>query len=117
MIIDSLILTNYRSHALSKFEFSPNLNIITGENASGKTNVVEAIYYLSLARSFRGVEDEELIKRGSEWSEIKAKIKEGVFSIDNIVIPKSCPICMEKTEIIAFMVDLLQPSGADFSVV
>ncbi len=77
MIIDSLTITNFRSHALSKFEFSPKLNIITGKNAVGKTNVMEAIYYLSLARSFRGVEDEELIKRGSDWSEIKASIKEG----------------------------------------
>lgn len=82
MIIKTLKLTNFRSHALSTFEFSPNLNIITGENAVGKTNVMEAIYYLSLARSFKGVEDSELIKKGSDWGEIRASIKEGETSKD-----------------------------------
>ena len=70
MYIRRINLHNYRNHKSKEFEFSPGINIITGENAVGKTNIVEAIYYLSLARSFRGVDDDELILNGEDYAEI-----------------------------------------------
>ena len=53
MKIDSLKLLNFRSYSSIYFEFNPNINIIYGLNGHGKTNIVEAIYALSLTKSFR----------------------------------------------------------------
>ena len=77
MIVKTLLVRDFRNHASKDFVFEPGINVITGPNASGKTNIVEAVYYLSLARSFRGVDDEDLITRGLEFSEIKSQVIEG----------------------------------------
>ena len=77
MIVKSLGIRNFRNHVLGEYEFGDGLNIITGPNASGKTNIVEAIYYLSLARSFRGVEDADIINHKSEISQVDAVVVEG----------------------------------------
>ena len=77
MQIKNLGLRNFRNHAYLNFEFSNNLNVLTGPNAVGKTNIVEAIYYLSLGRSFRANEDNALIKRNQDNAEISAVISEG----------------------------------------
>lgn len=77
MIVKSLSVRNFRNHTSSSFEFNPGINIVSGPNASGKTNIVEAVYYLSLARSFRGVDDEDIINQKSEYAEIDSRIVEG----------------------------------------
>ena len=77
MIIKTLSLKNFRNHSYISYEFSPKLNIFTGNNAAGKTNIAEAIYYLSLARSFRTTEDVELIQKGKQKAEISAICSEG----------------------------------------
>ena len=77
MFVKSLSVRNFRNHTYKDLEFSPGLNLISGVNASGKTNIVEAIYYLSLARSFRGVDDEDIIYRSSEYAEIDSLVVEG----------------------------------------
>ena len=77
MLIKKIGLRNYRNHHSLSFDFSEHLNVITGDNAVGKTNIVEAIYYLSLARSFRTSEDTDLIKKNQDKAEIEAVITEG----------------------------------------
>ena len=77
MIVKSLSVKDFRNHTRKDLEFKEGLNVITGPNASGKTNIVEAIYYLSLARSFRGVDDTEIINERSEYSQIDATVFEG----------------------------------------
>ena len=77
MIIESITLKNFRNHAYLAYDFSENLNILTGPNAAGKTNVVEAINYLSMARSFRTTEDSALIQKGKDHAEIIATCREG----------------------------------------
>ena len=77
MQIKNLRLKNFRNHSNQSFEFSDNLNVLTGPNGVGKTNIVEAIYYLSLGRSFRAVEDNDLIKKNQDRAEINAVITEG----------------------------------------
>ena len=52
---------NFRLLAGQKVEFSPGINVITGENAQGKTTLLEAVYLLTGARSFRTSFDRELI--------------------------------------------------------
>ena len=80
MIVKTLTLKNFRNHSFVSFEFQKNLNILTGENAAGKTNIVEAIYYLSLARSFRTTEFVDLIKKGRDKAEIYAVVSEGAIN-------------------------------------
>ena len=77
MLIKRIGLKNFRNHQSLSFEFSDHLNVLTGLNAVGKTNIVEAIYYLSLGRSFRTSEDVDLIKKNHERAEIDATILEG----------------------------------------
>ena len=77
MFVKTLQVRNFRNHSYKELEFSPGINIITGSNAVGKTNIVEAIYYLSLARSFRGVDDEDIISKTSEFAEIDSLVVEG----------------------------------------
>lgn len=77
MYVKNIVLKNFRNHLDLTHEFLPGLNVISGENGSGKTSLVEAIYYLSLGRSFRTYEDEELINKQSEQALIKAEIVKG----------------------------------------
>lgn len=62
MRVDKLVLRNYRNYAELKTEFNKNINIFTGANAQGKTNILEAIYLVAMGRSHRTFEDNELIK-------------------------------------------------------
>ncbi len=80
MIVEKITLKNFRNHTYSSFDFQKGINIFTGPNGSGKTNVVESIYYLSLGRSFRTQDDNDLIQYGKDKAEIIAKVKEGNIS-------------------------------------
>jgi DNA replication and repair protein RecF len=71
MYVKFLELRNYRNYSLLNLNLSKGLNIFVGENAQGKTNVVEAIYYLSTLRSHRTSKDKELIN----WEKERAYIK------------------------------------------
>ncbi len=64
MRINSLKLTNFRNYKEAFLEFSPNINIFIGDNGSGKTNILEAIYVLSLTKSSRYGIDNDLVKIG-----------------------------------------------------
>jgi len=77
MIVRTIRLRNFRNHNYLTYDFHEGLNIITGPNGSGKTNIVEAIYYLSLARSFRTNEDNNLIGYGKNDAQIEAIVQEG----------------------------------------
>jgi len=82
MIVNSLVLRNFRNYDYAKVEFDPKLNVIVGENAAGKTNLVEAIYFLSLARSFRTSETSDLIKNNRQYSEIEAQVEQDTIKKD-----------------------------------
>lgn len=64
MIIKGLKLHNFRNYEDQKFEFDEKINIIYGNNAQGKTNVLEAIYLFSLGKSNRASKDTDMIKFG-----------------------------------------------------
>ena len=77
MLVKSITLKNFRNHPYLAYDFQPGMNIITGPNAAGKTNVVEAIYYLSIAKSFRTEDDGDLIQNTKDKAEIDAICAEG----------------------------------------
>jgi DNA replication and repair protein RecF len=64
MSIKEIELVSFRNHVHSKFEFSAGINVIWGENGSGKTAILEAIHTLSIGRSFRTSKVTELLKKG-----------------------------------------------------
>ena len=66
MIIKRFRADNFRNIEKCDITFCPGVNLLYGKNAQGKTNVVEGIYYFSRGRSFRGREDKELVRFGSE---------------------------------------------------
>ena len=74
MVIKKLMLKNYRNYDDLDISFSDRLNIIIGDNAQGKTNILEAIYVLAVTKSYLGVNDKNLIKIGNKFSLIKAVI-------------------------------------------
>ena len=77
MRIDELVLNDFRTYADLKVSFSDTINVITGRNAQGKTNLLEAVYYLTGSGSFRASNDGELIRFGAEESVIEARVDSG----------------------------------------
>ncbi len=71
MVVESIELNNYRNIESAKVEFSPGVNIFYGDNAQGKTNLLESIYLCGTSRSHRGSKDRELIRFGEEEAHIR----------------------------------------------
>lgn len=74
MRLETLTLTNFRNYQSESLRFSSGVNIFIGENAQGKTNLLEAIYMLSSARSHRTAKDQEVIKQDSDTAIIEGEI-------------------------------------------
>lgn len=68
-MIDSLRLQRFRSYRDAAFEFEPGVNIIVGPNASGKTNLLEALLVACRGSSFRA-KDSEMIAFGADWARV-----------------------------------------------
>ena len=84
--IDSLKLNNFRCYSNKTINFSPTINIIYGENASGKTTILESLAYLGILKSFRDAKDVDLIKNGEDFFFISAKIKEDEDKNTDLVV-------------------------------
>ena len=78
MQITYLKLLNFRNYERLELEFSKNTNLIYGNNGMGKTNLVEAIYVLSLTKSFRGSNDKILINNNKNLTKITGKIEDNI---------------------------------------
>ena len=74
MIIESLDLKNYRNYDILNMNFDKNVNIIYGDNAQGKTNILESIYFCATSKSHRGSKDKDIVKFGESESHIKANV-------------------------------------------
>ena len=78
MYFKEISLTNFRNYENQKVDFHDRVNIILGENAQGKTNLLEALYIMSLGKSFRTVKDSEMIRFGSQMARVKTvSVKDG----------------------------------------
>ena len=78
MRIDELTLRDFRNYSAQTLSFAPDVNVVVGENAQGKTNLLEAVCFLSCGRSARARTDRELIRFGAE----EAALLGGIFSRD-----------------------------------
>ncbi|MDO5396664.1 MAG: DNA replication/repair protein RecF [bacterium] len=71
MHINSLKLQNFRNYTEAVLEFSPLTNMIYGDNAQGKTNILEAVYMFAQGRSHRAKSDKELIRFGADMAQLE----------------------------------------------
>ena len=79
MIIKSLELSNFRNYDSLEIYFDKGTNILYGDNAQGKTNILEAIYISSTTKSHKGSKDKDIVKFGQEESHIRSILKkEGI---------------------------------------
>lgn len=71
MQINKLHLSNFKNYSEAEFEFSDRINIFTGENGAGKTNILDAIYYLSFCKSYFNPIDSQNIRHETDYFAIK----------------------------------------------
>lgn len=76
MHVNSLELKNFRNYDMERLEFSPHTNVIYGNNAQGKTNILEAVYLFAHGRSHRAKNDKELIRFGEDFSRIAIQFED-----------------------------------------
>ena len=84
MIIKSIELADYRNYEFLNLQFDKGTNILYGDNAQGKTNILEAIYVAATTKSHRGSKDREIIKFGQEESHIRMNLSKNeiLYRID-----------------------------------
>jgi DNA replication and repair protein RecF len=75
VFLSSLRLRNFRNFADQALELPPEGVALVGDNGQGKTNLLEAIYYLEIFRSFRGAADEQLVRFGEDVFRIEARVE------------------------------------------
>ncbi|MBV8328278.1 DNA replication/repair protein RecF [Chryseobacterium sp.] len=99
MIIKQLSLYNFKNHSEKKFEFSPQINCFVGNNGVGKTNILDALHYLSVGKSFLGNTDSNNIKKEEDFFTIDAEIQnEDSADIIRITQPKEAKKVIKKND-------------------
>ncbi|MDO4395724.1 MAG: AAA family ATPase, partial [Clostridia bacterium] len=80
MYIKNLSLKDYRNYDSLNVDFDKNVNIIIGNNAQGKTNLIESLYVTSFGKSFRTNRDSELVKFDKDFAKINIEAEKDVFA-------------------------------------
>ena len=70
MFIKKIQIQNFRNYNMQEVEFNKNINIFYGDNAQGKTNILEAIYFSAFGKSFRTNKEKEIIKKEEKFTKI-----------------------------------------------
>ncbi len=74
MNLQNLTLRSFRNYEQARLSFDPGVNLIVGDNAQGKTNLLEAISYLGTGKSFRAIKTAEMIRFGADFAELQGKV-------------------------------------------
>ena len=99
MIIKNLKIFNFKNHNEKSFDFSPEINCFVGNNGAGKTNILDALHYLSMAKSFLGNLDAQNILHESDFFAIEAEIQgEEKNDIIKVQLPKEGKKIIKKNE-------------------
>ena len=81
MIVKSLALSDFRNYDLQELSFHHGINIFYGDNAQGKTNILEGIYLCMTNKSYRGSHDREMIRFGKDEAHLRLEAeKKGCLS-------------------------------------
>ncbi len=73
-MLQKILLSNFRNYEQKLIEFSPEITVILGPNAAGKTNIIESISLLSTGKSFKAGLESEMIKQGAEVGRVKGRV-------------------------------------------
>lgn len=99
MIIKNLKIFNFKNHSEKSFYFSPEINCFVGNNGAGKTNILDALHYLSMAKSFLGNLDAQNILHDSDFFAIEAEIQgEEKNDIIKVQLPKEGKKIIKKND-------------------
>ena len=82
MIVEELKVINYRNYEQMHLKFHPRLNVFIGDNAQGKTNLLEAIYLCSAGKSFRANRDQEMINMIKKQAYVQVKLKKVIGNVN-----------------------------------
>lgn len=74
MVIRSLSLSNFRNYETAEITFDEKINILYGDNAQGKTNILEALYVSGTSKSHKGSKDKEMLRFGQEEAHIRTVV-------------------------------------------
>ena len=74
MRLCDITLRDFRNYVNQKIEFDPGVNLIVGDNAQGKTNLLEAISYLGAGKSFRAQKTGEMVRFGADFADIEGTV-------------------------------------------
>ena len=74
MNLNNLTLRNFRNYEYVNLDFDPGVNLIVGDNAQGKTNLLEAISYLGSGKSFRALKQKEMVRFGADFADIEGSV-------------------------------------------
>ena len=74
MILKSIEMSNFRNYEREEFHFHEGTNVLYGDNAQGKTNVLEAIYLGGTTKSHKGSKDSDMIMKGKDEAHILSLI-------------------------------------------
>ncbi|MBQ8444674.1 MAG: DNA replication/repair protein RecF [Clostridia bacterium] len=100
MYIKSLTLKDYRSYENRTFEFSENVNVLVGKNAQGKTNVLEAIFFMVLGKSFKTSKEKEVIAWNKDNGYIRGEFQKKYREIKiEVFFDKNCKKSIKIDEI------------------
>lgn len=99
MIIDTLKMIDFRNYKELNINFSPEINFITGENGAGKTNIIEALSFISNLKSFRHAADNDMINWNSNSSYCCSTVKGNEFKKFEIGILKDQRTVKKKIKI------------------
>lgn len=90
MYLDKLILTNFKNYELQRIQCSEQINCLVGFNGMGKTNLLDAIYYICMGKSYFGLPDSGIVRKGADFFRLEAQFKtsSGKEKIVAKVIPR-----------------------------
>ena len=74
MQLNKLTLRDFRNYEALSLDFDPGVNLIVGNNAQGKTNLIEAIAYAGSGKSFRAMKQAEMVRFGADFADLEAEV-------------------------------------------
>ena len=80
MRIDHVEICNFRNYEKAKLDFHEHINVLYGDNAQGKTNILESIFVSGTTKSHKGSKDRELIRIGQEEAHIRVLLTKNDIS-------------------------------------
>ena len=99
MFVKNLKIINFKNHPEKSFDFSSEINCFVGNNGAGKTNILDALHYISMGKSFLGNSDFQNIKEDENFFSIESKIKgEEKNDIIKILLQKETKKIIKKNE-------------------